>query len=101
MVVPKVLCILEGLPMLKILLTIVLIIFLAISMYIAYQKRKKADIKGLKSALTSICFFALAIFNLFAYWFHLDGIFTVLFSIVLLLVGAYFTKYIPISKKVH
>lgn len=65
------------------------------------SKKKKADIKGLKSALTSICFFALAIFNLFAYWFHLDGIFTVLFSIVLLLVGAYFTKYIPISKKVH
>ncbi|MGN5653149.1 hypothetical protein [Bacillus sp. Brlt_9] len=87
--------------MLKVLLTIVFIIFLAISMYIAYQKRKKAEITGLKSALTSICFFSLAIFNMLAYWFHFDGIFTVLFSIVLLLVGAYFTKYIPISKKVH
>ncbi|MGR5922227.1 hypothetical protein ACT7DD_27225 [Bacillus paranthracis] len=68
-------------------------------MYIAYQKRKKAEIKGLKSALTSICFFSLAIFNLFAYWFQFGGMLTVLFSIVLLLVGAYFTKYIPISKK--
>lgn len=75
--------------------------FLAVSMYIAYQKRKKAGIKGLKSALTSICFFSLAIFNLFAYWFQFGGMLTVLFSIVLLLVGAYFTKYIPISKKVH
>ena len=67
-------------------------------MYIAYQK-EKAEIKGLKSALTSICFFSLAIFNLFAYWFQFGGMLTVLFSIVLLLVGAYFTKYIPISKR--
>ncbi len=65
------------------------------------SKKKKAEIKGLKSALTSICFFSLAIFNLFAYWFQFGGMLTVLFSIVLLLVGAYFTKYIPISKKVH
>ncbi|PRT10231.1 hypothetical protein C6352_15135 [Bacillus thuringiensis] len=55
----------------------------------------------MKSALTSICFFSLAILNMFAYWFHFGGVFTWLFSIVLLLVGAYFTKYIPISKKVH
>ncbi|MBY5231980.1 hypothetical protein ABH61_24810 [Bacillus paranthracis] len=88
--------------MLNILLMIVFIIFLAVSMYIAYTKKeKKAEIKGLKSALTSICFFSLAIFNLFAYWFQFGGMLTVLFSIVLLLVGAYFTKYIPISKKVH
>ena len=83
--------------MLNILLMIVLS-FLAVSMYIAYQK-EKAEIKGLKSALTSICFFSLAIFNLFAYWFQFGGMLTVLFSIVLLLVGAYFTKYIPISKR--
>ncbi|MES5846613.1 MULTISPECIES: hypothetical protein [unclassified Bacillus cereus group] len=87
--------------MINILLMIVFIIFLAVSMYIAYQKRKKAEIKGLKSALTSICFFSLAIFKLFAYWFQFGGMLTVLFSIVILLVGAYFTKYIPISKKVH
>nr|QHV07632.1 hypothetical protein C1N82_13560 [Bacillus cereus] len=55
----------------------------------------------MKSALTSICFFSLAILNMFAYWFHFGGAFTWLFSIALLLVGAYFTKYIPISKKVH
>lgn len=82
-------------------LPIVLILVAIVSMFITYQKRKKAGVKGLKSALTSICFFSLAILNLFAYWFNFGGIFAVLFSIVLLLVGAYFTKYIPISKKVH
>lgn len=81
-------------------LPFVLIFFLVIAMYIA-MTRKKSGIKGLKSAVTSICFFSLAILNMFAYWFHFGGAFTWLFSIVLLLVGAYFTKYIPISKKVH
>ncbi|QDD83581.1 hypothetical protein FORC087_2282 [Bacillus cereus] len=45
--------------MLKVMLPFVLIFFLVIAMYIAYQKRKKSGIKGLKSALTSICFFSL------------------------------------------
>ncbi len=82
-------------------LPIIFIFLLVASIYITYQKRKKAEIKGLKSSLTSICFFTLAILNLFSYWFHFGGIFSWLFLIVLLLVGAYFTKYIPISKKVH
>ncbi|WOA59688.1 hypothetical protein [Bacillus mycoides] len=87
--------------MLQAMLPFALILFLVVSMYITYQKRKKSGIKGLKSALTSICCFLIAILNLFAYWFRFGGIFTWLVSIVLLLVGAYFTKYIPISKKVH
>ncbi|MCW9129619.1 hypothetical protein OF830_01265 [Bacillus paramycoides] len=87
--------------MLQAMLPIVLIFFLVASMYIIYQKRKKAGIKGLKSALTSICCFLIAILNLFAYWLHFGGVLTWIFSIVLLLVGAYFTKYIPLSKKVH
>ncbi|HDX9610975.1 TPA: hypothetical protein ROY01_002008 [Bacillus toyonensis] len=82
-------------------LPIVIISVLVISIYVTYKRRKRAGIKGLKSALTSICCFLLAILNLFAYWLHFGGIITWLFSIVLLLVGAYFTKYIPISKKVH
>ncbi|WP_439876094.1 hypothetical protein ACSLGG_12090 [Bacillus mycoides] len=87
--------------MLQVMLLIVFIFFLVVSIYITYQKRKKAGIKGLKSSLTSICCFLIAILNLFAYWLHFGGIFTWLVSIVLLLVGAYFTKYIPFSKKVH
>ena len=86
--------------MLKVMLPFVLIFFLLLRC-ILLIKKKKSGIKGLKSALTSICFFSLAILNMFAYWFHFGGAFTWLFSIVLLLVGAYFTKYIPISKKVH
>ncbi|PFS61678.1 hypothetical protein COK41_17080 [Bacillus cereus] len=88
-------------PLLNVMLPIVFILIVVVSMYITYEKRKKAGVKGLKSALTSICFFAIAILNFFAYWFNFGGMFTWLFSIVLLLVGAYFTKYIPISKKVH
>ena len=86
--------------MLKVMLPFVLIFFLLLRC-ILLIKEKKSGIKGLKSAVTSICFFSLAILNMFAYWFHFGGAFTWLFSIVLLLVGAYFTKYIPISKKVH
>ena len=84
--------------MLKVMLPFVLIFFLLLRC-ILLIKEKKSGIKGLKSALTSICFFSLAILNMFAYWFHFGGAFTWLFSIVLLLVGAYFTKYIPISKR--
>ena len=84
--------------MLKVMLPFVLIFFLLLRC-ILLIKREKSGIKGLKSALTSICFFSLAILNMFAYWFHFGGAFTWLFSIVLLLVGAYFTKYIPISKR--
>ncbi|UYX55386.1 hypothetical protein M3Y14_11590 [Bacillus thuringiensis] len=87
--------------MLEGILPIVIIFVLVISTYVTYQKRKKAGIKGLKSSLTSICCFLIAILNLFAYWLHFGGVLTWLVSIVLLLVGAYFTKYIPISKKVH
>ncbi|HDR6312989.1 TPA: hypothetical protein QCU60_005013 [Bacillus cereus] len=87
--------------MLKVMLPIVFILIVVVSMYITYEKRKKAGVKGLKSALPSICFFAIAILNFFANWFSFGGMFTWLFSIVLLLVAAYFTKYIPISKKVH
>lgn len=85
--------------MLKVMLPFVLIFFLLLRCILLIKREKL--IKGLKSALTSICFFSLAILNMFAYWFHFGGAFTWLFSIVLLLVGAYFTKYIPISKKVH
>ena len=84
--------------MLKVMLPFVLIFFLLLRC-ILLIKREKSGIKGLKSAVTSICFFSLAILNMFAYWFHFGGAFTWLFSIVLLLVGAYFTKYIPISKR--
>ncbi|MES9695886.1 hypothetical protein BWGOE8_23500 [Bacillus mycoides] len=87
--------------MFEVILPIVIILALVISIYVTYKKRKRAGIKGLKSSLTSICCFLIATLNLFAYWLHFGGIITWLFSIVLLLVGAYFTKYFPISKKVH
>ncbi|MDP7989474.1 hypothetical protein Q9B79_06720 [Bacillus sp. MHSD_36] len=87
--------------MLKVVLLIALILFVVVLIYITYKKRKKAGVKGLKSELTSIYFFTLAILNLLAYWLNFGGIIIWLISIALLLVAAYFTKYIPISKKVH
>ncbi|MDM5154935.1 hypothetical protein QUF88_14235 [Bacillus sp. DX1.1] len=87
--------------MMPIILSIILIMSLIISIYFIYNKRKKAGITGLKSALTSICCLLIAILNLLAYWLSFVGILSWLLSISLLLVGAYFTKYIPISKKVH
>lgn len=93
--------ILEGMSLLEVILPIFIVAALVISMYVIYKKRKRAGVTGLKSLLTSICCLLLAILNLTAYWLHFGGIITWLFSIVLLLVGAYFTKYIPISKKIH
>ena len=97
MVAPKEVIYTGGLLMLNILLMIVLS-FLAVSMYIAYQKEKSRN-KRIEECINFNLFLFTCNFNLFAYWFQFGGMLTVLFSIVLLLVGAYFTKYIPISKR--
>ncbi|MFG6113687.1 hypothetical protein ACGTN9_00765 [Halobacillus sp. MO56] len=59
------------------------------------RKRKRLGITGLKSLLTSISFFMIAIINIFAYWFDFMGIWSWLITIGLLILGAYFTKYMP------
>ena len=74
--------------MLQIILSIILIITLILSIIVVVKKRKKAGTTGIKSALTSICFFLIAIINLLAYW----------FNFILLILGAYFTKYMRISE---
>ncbi|MCP3029903.1 hypothetical protein LF817_00975 [Halobacillus sp. A1] len=75
-------------------LSILLIIALITSVSILIQKRKKAGVTGVKSALTSICFYLIAITNLTAYWFGFLGIFKWTLTIILLIAGAYFTKYL-------
>ncbi|WP_306009217.1 MULTISPECIES: hypothetical protein [Bacillus] len=80
--------------MIPILLTIILVISLPFSISILRKKRKKAGVTGLKSALTSICFFLIAIVNLISYWMGWLGIFNWLMTLILLLAGAYFTKYL-------
>ncbi|MEK3988475.1 MULTISPECIES: hypothetical protein [Robertmurraya] len=84
--------------MVPIILSIILIIALVFSISVVVKKRKKAGITGIKSALTSICFFLIAITNLLAYWFNFMGLLNWSITVVLLILGAYFTKYMPISE---
>ena len=86
--------------MLKVMLPFVLIFFLLLRCILLIKREKIWD-KRIEKCGNFYLLLLLAILNMFAYWFHFGGAFTWLFSIVLWLVGAYFTKYIPISKKVH
>jgi len=84
---------------LPIILSTIVIIGLIFSISFIVQKRKKADITGIKSALTSICFFLIAVTNLLAYWFDFMGIIHFLITVMLLILAAYFTKYLRISER--
>ncbi|MGG0740520.1 hypothetical protein [Niallia taxi] len=85
--------------MLQTILSIILIFVLAFSITFFVKKRKRAGIKGIKSALTSICFYLIGITNLLAYWFNFMGLINWTISVTLLILGAYFTKYMPVSEK--
>lgn len=85
--------------MIPIILSIILIIALIFSISVVIQKRKEAGITGIKSALTSICFYLIAVINLLAYWFDFMGILNWSITVILLIIGAYFTKYMPILDK--
>ncbi|MCP3027092.1 hypothetical protein [Halobacillus sp. A5] len=79
--------------MLEAILSIILAVFLVISIAFTVKKRKKLGYKGIKSALTPICFYLIAVMQLFAIWFNLMGIISWILTMTLLLLGAYFTKY--------
>lgn len=84
--------------MIPVMLTIMLIIALLFSISFVVIKRKKAGITGVKTALTSISLYVIAVTNLLAYWFNFLGLVSWSISILLLIAGAYFTKYIPVPK---
>lgn len=75
-------------------LSIGVVIVLIISIYYHIKKRKETGVTGIKSSLSPICFSLIAITNLFAYWFHFRGIISWGLTIVFLILGAYFTKYL-------
>ncbi|MGR9050699.1 hypothetical protein ACQ4XT_18850 [Halobacillus faecis] len=83
----------------KILLSSFLLLALLVSVSVFIHKRKKAGVKGWKTALTSICFFAIAILNLMAYWLDGLGIISWMITIFLLILGAYFTRYMPVASQ--
>ena len=80
-------------------LSIVLVIALIFAIIITIRKRKRAGITGLKTALTPICFYLIAVTNLLAYWFGLLGILNWTIMTILLILGAYFTKYLPMPEE--
>lgn len=85
--------------MVPVILTIILLIALVFSIFIVVQKRKKAGVTGMKSALTPICLYLVAITNILAYWFNFIGLLSWSIGVFLLLLGAYFTKYLPVPEK--
>jgi len=89
----------RGNKMIPIILSIILILVLIFSIILVVRKRKRAGITGIKSALTPICFYIIGITNLLAYWFNFMGILNWSISMILLILGAYFTKYMPVSEK--
>jgi len=78
-------------------LSVLLIIALIFSISVVITKRRKAGVRGIKTALTSICLYLMAITNLLAYWFNFLGIISWSITIILLILGAYFTKYLSVS----
>ncbi|WP_102029043.1 hypothetical protein [Salirhabdus sp. Marseille-P4669] len=80
-----------------IILTIILLVAFLISIMALITKRKKARITGFKSALTPICFYLIVITNVLAYWFGWLGIISWLMTIILLILAAYFTKYLLVA----
>lgn len=85
--------------MFQIFLSIILVIALIFSIMVVVMKRKKAGITGVKSALTSICFYLIAITNLLAYWFDFIGLVSWTLTVILLILGAYFTKFMSVAEK--
>ena len=79
-------------------LSVILILVLMVSVSVFVKRIKKAGVTGIKSALTSICLYLMAIINLFAYWFDFSGVVTWTITTVLIILGVYFTKYLPVSR---
>src|SRR5699024_12726127 len=79
-------------------LSVILIIALIFSISVVIKKRRKAGVKGIKSALTPICLYLMAIMCLLAYWFNFLDIISWWINIILLILGDYFIKYISVSE---
>lgn len=88
----------EVIKLVPIFLTIILLIALVVSATVVIRKRKKRGITGMKSALTSISLFLIPIINLLAYWFHFMGLVNWTIIVILLILAAYFTRYMPIAE---
>ena len=84
-----------------VILTALLLIALGFSVNKVIRKRKEASITDLKSLGTSICFFLIAIVNLLAYWFDFIGIISMFLTTLLLITGAYFSRYLQTDNETY
>ncbi len=79
-------------------LYIILTVAFIFAIPVIIRKRKKAGASGIKSALTTICFLLIVLINILAYWFNFIGLLSWSISFLLLISGAYFTKYLPVPE---
>ncbi|WP_077595991.1 hypothetical protein [Oceanobacillus kimchii] len=82
---------------LNVLYIISIVAFIIVISFII-KKRKKAGISGIKSALTPICFLLISLINILGYWFNFIGLLTSFITFLLLILAAYFTKYLPTAR---
>ncbi|MYL70407.1 hypothetical protein GLW00_06090 [Halobacillus litoralis] len=85
--------------MVKILISSFMLLSLFASITFLVHKRRKTGVKGWKTALTSICFYAIALINLAAYWWDGLGILSWMITLSLLMLGAYFTRYMALPSE--
>lgn len=72
---------------------------MVIQILILFIKLKLLFLDVLTTALTPICMYLIAVTNLLAYWFGFMGVYSWSITIILLILGVYFTKNMPISDK--
>ncbi|WEG14446.1 hypothetical protein PU629_08855 [Pullulanibacillus sp. KACC 23026] len=81
--------------MVPLIVTVILLVATVLSITALIKKRKKAGATGITTALTPICMYLIALTNLLAYWLDFIGVLSWAITIILLISGAYFTKYRP------
>lgn len=72
------------------------VLIIPVAAVVIFKKRRKMKKKyGFKSYITPICLFCNGIVALCAYLFHFPGVLSWGILIALLMVSAYYTKYLP------
>lgn len=85
--------------MISVVFTIILVIALIFSSTIVIKRWRKTEEKDIKSIFSSICLFLMAVTNILAYWFDFLGIISWSITTILLVLGAYCTRYIYFPEK--
>ncbi|KHF38360.1 hypothetical protein [Halalkalibacter okhensis] len=82
-----------------IVITIAVVVFSAAILY--HKRTKVKNVHGIKGWVSPVCMVLTPVFMLFAHLFDVVGIISWAVFFVLLLVAAYFTKFMPVPKESH